>query len=337
MNQISLKLYRTAAIAAFIFSTILIAFAIYNQFFYEDGTWVHGFTANSFIVLSGFIWMGILFVFKRFLNQFLNYSKANLLFYLYLIFLAISTLTLANVIFKTIQLYNSLENTVDFNAMLAFTNTSISGVIFIFIANYAIIFIAIVLGYRLSKVTIIEHQLFQALGYSFIVYGVVKFLTSITIIENDTFVFILNAIVSILIGLLFKKISGLSTQHLLQLSNNNNKKTKVTSTPSTQNTTSLNTQKEKEQPSKKRSFLKSKTPEVIVEQEELPSINLDTLSDKDVVISYHKNLPEEELKRLETIVERKYNQTLSTAQKHDLVLHYIVEKKLYDHQRFLPK
>ena len=60
------KVYQITGLIAFIYSVLLIVYAIYNQFFYVDGTWLHGFTANGFAVLSGLIWIGILFVFKRF-------------------------------------------------------------------------------------------------------------------------------------------------------------------------------------------------------------------------------------------------------------------------------
>tara|TARA_R110002111_G_scaffold232420_1_gene293464 strand:- start:145 stop:1173 length:1029 start_codon:yes stop_codon:yes gene_type:complete len=331
------KIYQIAGLIAFIYSAILIAFSVYNEFFYVDGTWLHGFTANGFAVFSGLIWIGILFVFKRFLNKILNYSKANLLINAYLIFLAITAISLGNVVYKSITLYLSLEEADSFNALNAFATSSILGVVFLFISNFAIILISILLGNRIRKIDVVEKKLFQILGYSFIGYGILAFLITF-IIENDTLHFISKAVLAILIGLIFRKICSLDYSKLYPTLGFNNINISQQTKPQIQ--TTVLKQKPSENTSKiftkKEKVVKEKKNEPI-ETENIPNVNIEELENKDLVISYYDKLPSTELNRLENIITNKYGKTLMKEQKANLVKYYISEKKLYDHQRFLPK
>ena len=87
---------------------------------------------------------------------------------------------------------------------------------------------------------------------------------------------------------------------------------------------------------KKEKVVKEKKNEPI-ETENIPNVNIEELENKDLVISYYDKLPSTELNRLENIITNKYGKTLMKEQKANLVKYYISEKKLYDHQRFLPK
>ena len=200
------KIYQFTGLIAFIYAVLLLAYAIYSQFFYVDGTWLHGFAANGFAVLSGLIWIGILFIFKRFLNTTLNYSKANVLINAYLIFLGITTLSLATVVYKSIKVYVSLEEGDTFNSLTAFATSSILGVLFLFLSNFAIILICVLLGNQLRKVCIVQEKLFQILGFLFIAYGIISLLSTVGIIESDTFQFLIKAGLAVMIGLIFQKV-----------------------------------------------------------------------------------------------------------------------------------
>ena len=333
------KNYQIAGLIAFIYSLLLFIFSIYKQFIYVDGTWFHGFTANGFSVLSNLIWIGILFVFKQYLNKILNYSKVNLLINIYLIFLSISTISVFSVLYKSIQVYLSTENTENLNTLTGFASTSISSAIFLFISNFVIILVCILLGNRIRKIDIIESKLFQILGFTFIAYGLFSLLTSITIIESEIFQFLAKVVLAILIGLILKKVYNIDFSKLDYLKNSEKSKDSEKIKQKTQNSVEQKTEnKNSEQVYTKRDdIFKDEGKKVNFQKEELPNINLDEIEDKELVISYYENLPQEELNRLENIVVKKYNQNLTKEQKRKLVIQYIVENKTYDHQRFLPK
>ena len=329
------KIYQITGLIAFIYAVLLVAYAIYSQFFYVDGTWLHGFTANGFAVLSGIIWIGILFVLKLFLNKVLNYSKSNLLINAYLIFLGISTLSLATVVYKSIKIYASLEEGDMFNPLTSFATSSILGAIFLFLSNFAIILICVLLGNQLRKVSIVQEKLFQILGFSFIAFGIISLLSSVGIIESDIFQFLIKAGLAVMIGLIFQKVYNMNYSDLYTLAGFE-KRTKIE-----QPKPEIIQYKEPKEFEKtlplKNEVIKEKVKETYLANEELPNINLDEHEDKKAILSYYENLPKDELNRLEKIVENKYNRNLTNEQKNNLVIHYIVEKKLYDHQRFLPK
>lgn len=329
------KIYQVTVLIAFIYSVLLLLYAIYNQFLYVDGTWFHGFTANGFSVLSGLIWIGILFMFKWFLNRILNYSKANLLINAHLIFLGITTISLANVVYSSIKVYTSLEEGDTFNSLTAFATSSISGAILLFISNFVIILICILLGNKIRKIDIVEKKIFQILGYTFIGYGIISLLGTFGLLGTDIFQFLTKAALSILIGLVIKKVFSMSFSDINALKDFENRTKKAIPKPKPEQ------RKEHKTPeittTYKNTFVKEKPKETHSQNEELPKINLEELEDKELILSYFENLPKEELNRLENIVQNKYNQNLTNEQKQNLVLHYIAEKKLYDHQRFLPK
>lgn len=329
------KIYQITGLIAFIYSILLVVYAIYNQFFYVEGTWFHGFTANGFAVLSGLIWFGILFIFKWFLNRVLYYSKSNLLINAYLIFLGISTLSTATVLYKSIKVYSSLEEGDKFNSLTAFATSSISGAIFLFISSFAIILISVLLGNQIRKIDRVQKQLFQILGLTFIGYSVASVLGTFGLLGTDVFHFLTKAGLSILIGLIIKKVFSMNYSELITLTDFENRTEKSTPKPKPEQ------KKEYKTPeittTYKNTVVVEKPKETSSEYKELPKINLEELEDRDLIFSYFENLPEGELNRLEVLIQNKYKQVLTKEQKQNLVLHYISEKKLYDHQRFLPK
>jgi hypothetical protein len=329
------KIYQITGFVAFVYSVFLLFQSIYSQFFYVDGTWFHGFTANGLAVLSGLIWIGILIIFKRLLNKILNYSKANLLINAYLIFLGTTTLSLATVVYKSIKVYASLEEGDTFNSLTAFATSSILGAIFLFISNFAIILICVLLGNQLRKVDIVQEKLFQILGYSFISYGVLSLLSSVGIIEIDAFQIIIKAGVAIVIGLIFQKIYNMNSSELYTLAGFDNKNKVEKPKPETKR--NIEPVKSDKAIPLANKVVREKVKETSLNNEELPNINLDEFEDKSLILSYYENLPKDELNRLEKIVENKYNRNLTQEQKNNLILHYIMEKKLYDHNRFLPQ
>lgn len=337
-NSLS-KIYPITGIVAFVYSVLLIVFTIYKEFFYVDGTWLHGLTANAAAVLSNLIWIGILFVFMRFLNKTLNYSKANSLITIYLIFLGISTISLASVLYKSVKLYLSLENAENFNALGGFVSTSISGIILLFISNFVIILMCILLGNRIRKIDLIDNKLFQILGFTFITYGIFTLLTSVAIIESEVFQFLAKIVLAALIGLILKKVCNMNYTELYQAMGLEKTKDLENIKQKAQNSVEqkIESRKAEQVYTKEDDVLKDESKKINFEKEELPDLNLNEFKDKELVLSYYENLPSEELNRLENIVIKKHDHNLSKEQRTNLIMQYIVENKLYDHQRFLPK
>ena len=333
------KIYHITGLIAFIYSALLIVFTIYKEFFYVDGTWLHGFTANGFAILSNLIWIGFVFFFKQFLSKVFNYTKANLLINIYLFLLGISAISIASVLYKSVKVYSSLENADQFNALIAFASTSISGAIFLFLSNFVAIFICILLGNQIRSIVMAESKLFIMLGYSFIAYGILYLLTSITLLDSDIFQLSAKAAVVILTGLIFNKAYSMDYAELSSSQGFDNTKTVKNIKPKTQDNVKRKTKSTTTKPvfNKKNDVYNDKSKKNNFQKEEIPSINLNEIEDKELVLSYYENLPQEELNRLEYIVVKKWNQDLNKEQKTNLVMKYIIENKLYDHQRFLPK
>lgn len=325
------KTYQVTALITIIYAVLLIFYSVYNQFLYVDGTWFHGFLSNGFSVLSGLIWIVIIFMFKKFLNRTLNYIKVNMLINAYLIFLSITTFSVAIIVYKSINIYTSLEEGDSFNSLTAFASSSILSVILLFISNLAIILISILLGNHIRKIDFVQNKLFQILGFSFIGYGIISLLGTVGFLGTDIFNFLIKALLSILIGMIIKRTFSMSFSDLNALTNHKNKTTTVTAKPKIEQKKDVK-KVENISPTKN---LAAK--EVSSQNEELPIINLKELEDSDLILSYFDNLPKDEFNRLESIVENKYNRNLTKEQKDNLIIHYIVEKKMYDHQRFLPK
>lgn len=333
------EIYMVTGLIALIYSGLMIVFSIYKQFFYIDGTWTHGFIANGFAILSSLIWIGILFVFKNFLNEKLNYFKANSLIITYIIFLALSSLSLATVVIKSINLYQSLAETGTIDSSTAFASTSVRGAILLFISTFAIILICILLGNRIRKIDVVAKELFKLLGFSLIAYGILSLLVTLTIIDNDTIQLLIKAALAILVGLILKKVCSMDSSVLSSLVGLKKISSMNESKPKLQNKVSPDRKLKK--PEKPKSEIKKvakiKRKESSVEYNEIPNININELENKEIVLSYFENLSEDELSRLELIVSKEYSQKLTKEQKTNLVINYISINKLYDHQRYAPK
>lgn len=329
------KNYKSTFVIAIVYAVLLVGFAIYKEFFYVDGTWFHGFAANGFAIFSSLLFIVLLFTFKQVVNKLLQYSQINGFINALLIFLGIATLAQVIVMYQSVRVYSSLEDGQTFNSLTAFAGSSVIGAILVFISSFAIIVISILLGFKIRKFHAIHKLLFQVLGYTFIVHGVVSVFSAFGLLGTDIFQFLIKATLVFLMGLICHKVLQMNASDLeaVLLAEKNKELGKMY--PKNQY------QKAVEVVEKKYSYqaeeIEEKAKAVSPIKEELPVTHWDEFKDKEAVISYYKNLPEDEVKRIEHLVQSKHNQSLSDAQKYDFVLHYIAEKKLYDHQRFLPK
>ncbi|UTW67972.1 hypothetical protein KFE94_07605 [bacterium SCSIO 12643] len=337
----STGIYRITGLAALIYSGLLLVFSLYNQFLYEDGTWVHGFIANGFAVISGLIWISILYFFKRFLNQVLFYRKADLIINAYIVFLVLTVLSLGKIVYASMDLYFSIEDPEAVNSLTAFASDSISSAILILVSSLGIMITSILMGVRILLIHKSVRKDFTILGATFILYGILNLLQTASIIENDTYPMLSKALITMALGAAILKVLNMDLSALIPpVEPQPIPKPK----PSPKINTPKPTQKKepKKQKEKKVDSKPPKKPKRIIQEttyEEVPAQTFDVnqLGDKDLILSYFNHLSKEELSRLESIISQKYGPDLSQEIRTNLIIQHIAQNKMYDHQRYLPR
>ncbi|MTH14128.1 hypothetical protein [Flavobacterium sp. LC2016-01] len=327
------KFYNITALIVFIYAGFTILFGVYKLFFYVDKTWFHGLTANSLSLISTLVWMGILIVFKLFLNRILKYKKADSLINVSLVFLLIGLYSVALVVFKSVQLYLSLDGEQDINSLTSFASVSISSALVLVLSNITLIIVNILLGIRILKIDIILKKFFQVLGFLLILLGVFSAFAVVSITGSEVLTFLLKAFTAAVLGYILKEASQLNYADLpvsREPEKRNDLNISKVNTP-----VKVSPQKVAEKTEKNTILKRSK--ETAPALEVIPNLDINELEDKERVISYFENLSKEELNRLEVVVAKKYTQSLNEDQIKNLVIQHIVEKKSYDHNRFAPK
>jgi len=317
------KIYNTAAILAFVYAGLMLIFSVYKDFIYVDQTWLHGLTANGFSVFSNLIWIGLLLVLKVLLNKTLQYNKANSLINASFIFLGIGVYSVGVIFFKSLKVYFSSN---DVNALLSFSTSSISSAILLLLSSVVLIVLDIILGNRLRKIDIVLKDYFKILGFSFIVYAIVSALQMVKVINSDIVVFLPKIVLIVVLGNIFKEVSKMNPA---DLPSEPEPKVAVNYAPA--KTFSENKAEKVEK------INVSDRKKEIAEQEIIPVFDINELENKQTILSYFENLSNDEKNRLGVVVAKKYNQDLTAEQTKNLILHYITEKKLYDHNRFAPQ
>ncbi len=327
------KFYNITALIAFIYAGFTILFLVYKQFFYVDKTWFHGLTANGLALVSTLVWMGILIVFKLFLNRILKYKKADSLINVSLVFLLIGLYSVTLVVFKSVQLYLSLDGEKDINSLMSFASTSISSAVLLILSNIGLIIVTILLGIHILKIDIILKKLFQILGFSLILLGVFSALAVVSIPGSEVLTFLFKAFTASVLGYILKEASQLNYADLpVSREPEKTNEMKISKANSPAKVSSQNGGEKTE-----KNTILSRKKEVPPVPEVIPNLDINELEDKEMVISYFENLSKEELNRLEIVVAKKYTQSLSEDQIKNLVIQHIAEKKSYDHNRFAPK
>lgn len=336
----SSRIYHITGTTALAYSGLMLVFSLYNQFLYEDGTWMHGFIANGYAVISGLIWMSILYLFKRFLNQVLFYRKADLILNAYIIFLALTVLSLGKIVYASMDLYSSIEDPEAVNSLTAFASDSISSAILILVSSLGIMITSILMGVRMLLIDKLVRKDFTILGVAFILYGILNVLQTASILENDTIPMLSKAIIAVALGATILKVlkTDLST---LTPPVESPKKQKSKPKKKIKTSTPPQAQKEKKQEEKK-TYKPPQKPKRIIQETpyaEVPTQTFDVnqLEDKDLVLSYFNHLSPEELGRLESIISQKYGPDLPQEIRTNLIIQHIAQNKTYDHQRYLPR
>lgn len=332
------KIYRITGLTAYTYAGLLLVYSVYYQFFYIDQTILHTAITFGFAVLSGLLWIGILLVTKRFLSEVLNFNKASSLITFYLVFLGVYTLSIIKGIANTLSMLSALEDIQSFDSFPEIATTTILSVVLLFASNFAMAIIGIFLGVRIGKIDKVAKMLFKILGFAFIAHGICTILIMITIIEFDAVGLLLKAVLVLVLGLILNKVYAMDASDLFSLVGA--KPVRVVQPPPPKPQAKVAAKpilKPNNKPiGKVRKPSKKEKRETKLEPIEIPTLDVNSLGNKDEVLSYFEKLPKHELSRLALIVSNNYSQPLTDAQRTNLVIQHIVQHKLYDHQRYAP-
>jgi hypothetical protein len=304
--------YSRLAKVLYVIALLIFAFGIYEAFFYIEEDPFHELIYHICYLIKIICMMGVIFVLKNFLLRKVNYQRINSLLAVYLIFQLLVVFAFGKMLYGVYQIYNTItEGTFASFGMLDSVTKSLLAGLLLVTSNVVILIISFIIGYRLLKQGDSNHTPFKILGISFIVISVFSILNSIEIIEQDSIFLTINALFVCSIAYFLKKAKPLANPFEFSTETN------------------FNPVVEKEE----NQSLVHKS------QEETNTIdfNLELLEDKEEVLNYYNNLTETENKRLHNLIRNKFEDTLDSSDLKNEVLKYISKKRLYDHNRYLPK
>lgn len=327
-NKAENKIYRITSLTAYIYSVILLFFYIYKETLYVDKTWFHGFFTMFFSIFSSIIFVSILFVFSKFVDKIIDYKKANVLIYSYIAFTILSTLSIILVLISSLKVYSQQT---DINSLSNFAETSSSSAVLLILSRIGLFFVAILLGNRIRKINFTKKIFFKTLGILFIVYKLIASLESINIIKTEIISGFINVAIVAIIG------------YILSLKFENKENENKSFEPSINKSTSRNKEillNELENDystlqSHNDSFKENDSIEIKTVEVEKEDLNL--LEYKNEAVNYYNNLTNEEKTRLNYIITKKNDSISSENEIYKLVILHIIEKKLFDNNRFAPK
>lgn len=327
-NKAENKIYRITSLTAYIYSVILLFFYIYKETLYVDQTWFHGFFTMFFSIFSSIIFVSILFVFSKFIDKIIDYKKVNILIYSYIAFTILSTLSIILVLISSLKVYSQQT---DINSLSNFAETSSSSAVLLILSRIGLFFIAILLGNRIRKINFTKNLIFKTLGVLLIVYKLIASLESINIIKTEIISGFIDVAIVAIIGYILslkfenKENENKSFEPSINESTNRNKEILLNELENDYSTLQYHNDSFKENDS-----IEIKT--VKVEKEDL-----NPLEYKNEAVNYYNNLTNEEKTRLNYIITKKNDSISSENEIYKLVILYIIEKKLFDNNRFAPK
>ncbi len=327
-NKAENKIYRITSLTAYIYSVILLFFYIYKETLYVDQTWFHGFFTMFFSIFSSIIFVFILFIFSKFLDKIIDFQKANILIYSYIVFTFLSTISIILVLVSSLKVY-SQQNDVD--SLMNFADTSSSSAVFLILSRIGLFFTAILLGNRIRKITTNISLMFKTLGLLLIVYKLFALLESINIIKTEIISGFVNVAIVAIIG------------YILSLKFENKENENNSFEPSISETTTRNKEILLHELENDYSTLQShndsfkENDSIEIKNIEVEKEDLNPLEYKNEAVNYYNNLTNEEKTRLNYIITKKNDSISSENEIYKLVILYIIEKKLFDNNRFAPK
>ncbi|WP_264558922.1 hypothetical protein [Flavobacterium sp. N2270] len=281
-----------------------------------------------FSIFSSIIFVFILFIFSKFLDKIIDFQKANILIYSYIVFTFLSTISIILVLVSSLKVY-SQQNDVD--SLMNFADTSSSSAVFLILSRIGLFFTAILLGNRIRKITTNISLMFKTLGLLLIVYKLFALLESINIIKTEIISGFVNVAIVAIIG------------YILSLKFENKENENNSFEPSISETTTRNKEILLHELENDYSTLQShndsfkENDSIEIKNIEVEKEDLNPLEYKNEAVNYYNNLTNEEKTRLNYIITKKNDSISSENEIYKLVILYIIEKKLFDNNRFAPK
>jgi len=327
-NKAENKIYRITSLTAYIYSVILLFFYIYKETLYVDQTWFHGFFTMFFDIFSSIIFVSILFVFSKFVDKIIDYKKINILIYSYIAFTFLSTLSIIFVLISSLKVY-SQQNGI--NSLSNFAETSSSSAFLLVLSRVGLFFIAILLGNRIRKINFTKNLTFKTLGILFIVYKLIALLESINFIKTE----IISGFIDVAIVAIIGYILNLKFES--KLNENYSFEQSINESMSQNKEILLNELENDYSALQSHNDNFNENDLIEIKDVEFEKEDLNPLEYKNEAVNYYNNLSNEEKTRLNYIVAKKNDSISSENEIYKLVILYIIEKKLFDNNRFAPK
>lgn len=325
-NNPQSKVYKITSLSAYIYAAILLLFLVYKETLYVDQTWFHGFFTMIFSIGSAIIFVGILFVFSKFLKHIVDYKKANTLLFSYILFTILSTVSILLVLISSLNVYAQQNDAI---TLSNFAQTSTSSLILLVLSRIGLFFTGIALGFNLQKINVTPQSIFKILGILFIAHKLFAVVESINLIKTEAFSSLITVAIVAIIGYVltqkFEVKEKTAFEPLIRETANKSNEilpNELSNDFPTQNATdeSLN-----------------QTNATATNATTAEKIDVNTSEFKTEAVNYYNNLNDVEKTRLNYIITKNNDAVLSESERYNLVITYIIEKKLFDYNRFAPK
>lgn len=327
-NNPQSKVYKITSLTAYIYAAILLLFLVYKETLYVDQTWFHGFFTMIFSIFSSLLFMAILFVFAKFLYHIVDYKKANTLLFSYIIFTILSTVSILLVLISSLNVY-AQQN--DAASLSNFAQTSTSSLVLLILSRIGLFFTGIILGISIRKINVTPNLIFKVLGILFIVYKLFAVVESINLIKTEAISSLINiaivAIIGYVLPMKFEIIKKEKTAFEPLINKSPNRTNEILLNELSNDATLKNANDD--------NLNANNSTEINAIPQE--KIDLNTSAFKSEAINYYNNLNEVEKTRLNYIITKNNDAVLSESERYNLVITNIIEKKLFDYNRFAPK
>lgn len=320
--------YKITSLVAYVTSAVLFCFFIYKETLYVDQTWFHGFFANFVITICSLAMCCILYVFSKFLINIVTYKRANTLIYYYIGFTILSTISVTLVMISSLEIY--FQKT-DVNSMINFAQTSSSSAMFMIFSRIGLFFSGILLGVRILKINYSKNLIFKILGVLFIVYKLIAVLESVNIIKVEIISGFINVAVIAIIGYLLS-----SKFEIIEKENKSFEP--IIDKVASRNSEILSNELNDDYSDLlvlENEILENNSKEIDHIDEEITELDIKQF--KNGAVYYYNNLADDEKARLKYIVSKKNDSVTIESELYKLIILYIIEKKLFDNNRFAPK
>lgn len=222
-------------------------------------------------------------------------------------------------------------------------SSSFYSIFYLWIINLLTGIFLISLGNKVRKISPVSDPLKMTQGIIFIVYGIVSILSVFNLFGTEYFEQFVNLIAMASIGVAFHKYENITPVRLTKESIS--EAVKRPSKPKPEQKAPVKVKSDVKPKVKSPVFKKNSKQENTTETDQewlsiksaISNFRLESLEQQDAVTSYYNSLSTYEIERLNNLAAKHYLDKLSSSEVKILVLKYISDKTLYDHNKYAPK